>query len=397
MTKLKKINLLLVSLACCSVFIFAACSKNSNQNSVQAKQEVSAVSPVLMELPFTKELNGKVVSLAQVDIVARVNGFIEKINFRNGDIVNEGATLYMIEQTQYKADVTKAEADVNNYKISVKLAQINYQRQKDLYYNTNNSRSANPTSTNTLSSPPSAFQGGQAASAMDLEEAMSALSSAKANLKNSEANLEVAKANLSYTQINAPYSGKLGISNFSVGSMVGPTSGTLANLTKLNPIEVEFNPDEKLYLSNAMQRQNSDQVKVNLTMSDGNSYPQTGKVVFFDNKVDSSTGTIKLRAEFPNPDYILLPGQYVKVKLQMQLKKDVITIPQRAVMTNQGGEYVYTVNSQNVIESRIITTSGTIGQDFIVAKGLTKDDKVVVSGIQKIRDGDSVTVKSEGK
>ena len=374
MPRNKNINLLLIAFIC-SVIVLSACNKNSVQSSSKSKQEVTIALPVLAEMPFTKELNGTIVASDKVNIVARVSGYLEGKCFKDGQMVTKGQKLFQIEQTQYAADLDKAKADLTEKQAGVVEGKGDYLRHKGLYESPH----------------------GPSVSQREVEKASINFEKATAALLTSQAQLKIATENLSYTEIKAPFDGKTGSSVYSVGTYIGSDSAPLVNIISLNPISVEFYPDEKLFTSNISDSSKKDSVVVNLILPNGNEYEKTGTIDYIDNQIDRATGTIKIKAVFQNPNYILLPGEYVKVILKMPIKMPVLLIPQRAVMTNQGGDYVYIVNKDNIVESKRIKTGNTDGKNIVVLSGLESSYSVVVSGLQKIKDGDSVNVKTEGK
>jgi membrane fusion protein, multidrug efflux system len=321
---------------------------------------------VTKEVPFRKELVGETVAEAEVDMKARVTGFIEKINFNYGSMVKKGQLLYAIEKVQYKAAMEKAKAKLMDQQSILKNALIDYNRQKKLY-------------------------GKNVVSQRNFDQAETSKQTAEANVMYAGAELKIAETNLSYTDITAPITGKIGISKYSFGNLVGTNSGTLVNLIQLDPMLVEFNPDEGLYLSNAPSKKEMDNITIKIKLSDNKIYKHPGKIDYINNKVDPATGTIQFRALFPNPDNYLLPGQYVKVIIEKKVNVPSLIIPQKAVLTSQIGEYVYLVNQANIAEVRRIVTGQTYGENIVVESGLKSGDKIIIKGVQKVKAGQTVS------
>ncbi len=311
-------------------------------------------------VPFKRYLVGQTVAEDTVNLKARVTGYIQKVNFKWGSIVEKGQVLFELEQSQYIAELAKAESNLTKALAIQYNSEKDYKRQKGLYIK-------------------------HAVSEDEYDNAIMTKKTADANVKDAESALKIAKLNISYTNIRAPLTGKIDKPLYSVGNLVSPESGTLATIVKLDPIQVEFNPDEVNYLNVNPTEKMRSETTARIKLSNNKIYKYKGKVVYSDNKIDSTTGTINARASFPNPDYYLLPGQYVNIFPEKKENQTYLVIPQEAVMSGQIGEYVYLVNKDDIVETRTITTGPTDDTDIAVTAGLKAGDIVITKGLQKVR------------
>ncbi|QLH38878.1 MAG: efflux RND transporter periplasmic adaptor subunit [Defluviicoccus sp.] len=227
-----------------------------------------------------------------------------------------------------------------------------------------------------------------------LDRALSDQLQAEATLRKNEAELRQAQIDLGYTRITAPFDGRIGRSTYSPGQWVGPDSGVLATLVKLDPIYVVFNVSERsclTYRQRVEQAMREGQPKPEyiprLKLSNGTDYEHTGRLTFVDNQVDPGTGTIAVRAEFPNPEKLLVPGLFVTVLLEPTESKSALLIPQAAVQEDQGGHFVLVVGADKTVEIRHIETGARIGVQWEVISGLNEGEQVIYEGIQKARPG----------
>lgn len=321
----------------------------------------------------TDEYIGKVNARDTVDIVARVNGYLKKHYFTEGAIVNKGSLLFLIEPDQYQAEVEQANADIENIKASLIKDEKNLKRTKELIDQDFISHSS-------------------------FDQALATRDKTTADLKSKEALLKKSKLNLSYTKIYAPITGKIGSLQVTEGNYVGPNSGVLATIVKLNPIFVTYNipADDftRLRLKFSEEGKSISNHEVDLVLANDTTYSYKGLQNFFDNKVDDSTGTIKMRAEFPNPEGILLPGQLGKVIVYANSSVIKHIIPQAIVLEDSVGKYVYVVDDNKVKVQRI-KTGKQVGKDIIVESGLSRIEKIISSGLQKLRPGMEVKVSTE--
>lgn len=311
---------------------------------------------------------GRVVATDKVDLRARVEGFLERRHFTEGQQVKEGDLLFTIEQGQYQAAVAQAEGGVARAQANLSNAELQLARANELVKNKN---------------IPQATR----------DDRQADRDAAAAQLASDEAALETARLNLSYTEIKAPISGRIGISSFTQGNLVNPASGTLATVVSQDPIYVTFPVTQRELLEVREQAEREGgpgRFKVKLRLPNGKIYDQTGTINFVDVQVDQSTDTVTVRASFPNPQGLLVEGALVGVIVEEAQPQHMLVIPQVAVLIDQAGPYVLVVNDQAKVEQRRIALGVGTGADVAVASGLKQGDKVIVEGLQKVRPGQAV-------
>lgn len=312
----------------------------------------------------------KIESQDTVGLRARVTGFLQERLFDEGDMVQEGQPLFIIEKVNFEAKVREAEANLSRAEAQSINAKSQYERTKTLFKTKDVSEAR-------------------------LDETKAAYDTATATISQMKANLDLAKTDLEYTVIKAPMSGKIGESKFSVGELIGPDSGILATIVKINPIDAVFSVSENEMLSLSKQVRdgtNMDDVKVRFYMSDGHEYPEAGRLSFVDNRLDEAMNTLKVKASFPNPEGQLISGQYGRIILTGNRTVTDLVIPMRAVQRDMLGAFVYVVGPDNVVQKRAIKTGLELSNfDVVVLDGVKAGEKVVVEGFQKIRPNISVT------
>jgi len=313
------------------------------------------------------EMIGQAKAYDEVDLVARVQGFLRKISFKEGTVVSKGQPLFEIEQEQYKAQVQAAEAALMKVQATYGNAETTYARQKKLLES-------------------------DATAKKNYDDANAAFMEAKAAVMQAEAALSNAKLDLSYTSISAPFDGRIGFYTYSEGNLVGPGSKRLANVVKIEPMRVQFNINE-IDLVNLQLDKIKDKAApkesyvVLIQFQDGRIYNQEGNISFADNKVNSSTGTILVEALFPNPDQVVVPGMYVKVILKDKDEKPALLIPKSSVQESQSGRFVLVVGADGKVGQRVIKTGTKNGPSIQVLEGLKEGEMVIVEGLQKVRLG----------
>ncbi len=322
--------------------------------------EVDAVRVELKDIYPKSSFVAKIEAQDKVGLRARVQGFLQERLFKEGDIVKKGQPLFVIEPVNFEATVREAEANVAKAKAAVKNTKAQYERAKTLYKTKDVSESK-----------------------LDTEEA--AYASAQASLGQAEAKLDLAKKDLEYTTITAPMDGKIGESVYSVGELIGPSSGVLAEVVAVNPIDAVFSVSENEMLLLQKNFKQADSIKVQFITSDGLVYPELGKINFVDVTLDEAMNTLKIKASFPNPDNKLISGQYGRVTLESQTPVKEIVIPMKAVQQDMLGTYVYVINSENRIEKRDVTRGSELeGFNVVITSGLQSGEIIVTEGFQKI-------------
>ena len=319
----------------------------------------------------TFEAPGRVVSKYRVDVLARISGYLTKSYFKEGDYVAQGQTLFQIEPTEYDNAAKMAQANVANLKAQLTYAEKQLARAQELV-------------------------GKDYIAKSQYDQMLSQRDALKAQLSSAEASYSDAQRILGYTMVKSPVNGRVGIINVTLGNYVTPSTGALTTINSTNPIYVTFPLDSSDYalLANSDGEFNSNR-KVELFMPSGEKYNIEGVQDFQDNKVDQSTGTITMRATFENENNILIPGEFLTVKLYANKPANIPVVPQTAVQENQAGKYVYVIDEKELPQLTYIKTNGQDGAYWIVEDGLKKGDKIVTDGLQKVIPGRPITIISE--
>lgn len=313
----------------------------------------------------SEDFTGRVKAINKVDLRARVTGFLQQRKFTEGQDVKEGDLLFVIEKASYQADVDQQRAAIAKAQANVTNATQQLARAKDLVRNQNIAQSTVDT--------------------RQAEEGQ-----AKAELLAAQAALRSAEINLGYTDITAPIAGRIGQANFTVGNLVSPDSGVLATIVSQDPIYITF-PVAQRIITDFQQRQAASGDKsppiVRIRLPNGQMYKYPGKIDFLDVQVATSTDTLTVRAEIPNPDRILVDGQSVGVIAEADKPQLAVVIPQAAIQVDQGGRFVLLVDKDNKIEVRRIKATPRRDATAVVEEGLQEGEMVVVEGVLKVRPG----------
>lgn len=355
--------------------LMTGCSDSPQQTQGQPGQPAPTVSVISVETqPFSASVDfiGRTKAFSLVDLRARVTGFLAAQFFAEGRDVKRGEQLYQIDTAEFDAAVAAASAGLERAQAALTAAEQTYNRSKTL-------------------------AGRGAISEASLDEAIAALSKAKADVAAAEAELQTAELNLSYTTITSPLDGRIGSSVVTPGNLIGPDTGILATVVALDPIRVVFSVSEQVHIRVQQNRRDGKEQEMvpRIRLANNDIYEHPGEFRFIDNQIDPSTGTVSVHVDFPNPDEILLPGQFVTVMLSPKELQQEILIPQASVQLNQAGPFVLLVDKDGKVEVRPIKTGERSGTQIVVAEGLTVGETVIVSGIQKVRPGAAVTVRSD--
>ncbi len=332
--------------------------------------EVSIVTIEPQRVVMTTELPGRLEATRVAQVRARVSGIVQKRVFREGSDVRAGDVLFRIDPAPYQATYNSAQASLARAEANLAQTSLKAQRYKPLV------------ETNAISK-------------QEYDEAVTAQKQAVADVAAAKAALETARLNLGYATVNAPISGRIGRALVTEGALVGQGEATpLAVIQQIDPIYVNLtqSASEVLQLRRAMasgqlQRAGKGEAKVTLVTEDGQPYPHAGKLLFSDLTVDESSGAITLRAEFPNPERMLLPGLYVRARLEQAETENAILVPQQAVQRSPSGASVMVVGADGKVAAQPVTTKGTQGNAWVIGEGLKAGDRVIVEGIQKVKPG----------
>lgn len=349
----------------------AACGE-SNRYAAPPPPKVTVATPVEQEVTRYFHATGNAAAVNSVDLVARVQGFVQEISYKDGDAVKKGAPLFTIEPEPYRLKLAAAQAAEAGAAATLRQAEAEYKRQSDL-------------------------AGKQFASQSVLDQAQATRDSAQANLQQAQSNTQQAEINLGYTSVTAPFDGVVTARQVSLGQLVGANSATvLATIVQIDPIYVNFTASERDVLQARANlartgRTTADlmgtTVEVGLQTEDG--YPHQGKLDYVAPTVDPSTGTLAARATLPNANRTLLPGYFVRIRIAYEHQPGLL-VPDVALGSDQGGRYLLVVNHDDVVEQRRIEPGQVIGELRVIDKGLAKDDRVIVGGIMRAIPGQKV-------
>lgn len=370
MSKKKKVVPVVIALTLSGSLALSACDNKQAHQQVAHSPAVNVVTLKTEALPVSTELPGRTSAFRVAEVRPQVSGIILTRNFTEGSDVRAGSSLYQIDSASYQAAYDSAKGDLAKARASANIARLTLARYQKLI--------------NT-----------QYISKQDFDNAEAQLQQADAAVQAASAAVQSGKINLDYTQVKAPISGRIGKSNVTEGALVqNGQPAALTTITQLDPVYVDVSQSSSDFLrlkqeiTSGKLKQENGKVKVELIISNNQPYPHTGTLEFSDVTVDPTTGSITLRALFPNPDHLLLPGMFVRAKLDEGINPDVILVPQQSVSRNQRGDAsVMLVDKDNKVHEQKITVTQAIGDKWLVNDGLKAGDRVVISGLQKIRPG----------
>lgn len=337
--------------------------------------EVGFVVLKAQSVPRYAQLSGRVVAHATAEIRPQIDGIIESIDFREGRKVAAGDILFKVRDAKFSAAYAAAAASLSRAQATEQSAQATFGRNERL-------------------------QSQSAVSQQVLDEAKAALLQAKADVESAKASLETARIDLDNTTIKAPIDGIIGTASVSVGSLVTQNqTDALATIRQIDPVNVDLVDTSANLLrirqdveAGRLGREGEGAPSVKLTLENGADYATAGTISLATVNVSESTGTFTLRASFPNPERILLPGMFVRASVDLGSMPNAFLVPQRAVQRDGAGEPIaYVVSADNTVAQRTLSTGGTSGNDWIVTDGLKEGDRLIVDGFQKISAGAGVT------
>lgn len=358
---------------CLSFFLFS-CSEEKKEKAPPLPQEVSIIETKAQDVPLFLEFVGQTAGLKDIAIRARVEGFLEGIHFQEGSTVEKGKLLYTLESQPFEEKVAARMSGVAEVKTMLAKTKGDLGRIRPLAES-------------------------RAVSKSDLDAAVAAYEATLSSLEAAKATLRAAEIELSYTKIKSPLDGIIGRTQAKVGDFVGknPNPVILNTVSQVDTILVSFFITETQYLAiarslaEALAKEHDElEADFELILIDGSVFEHKGRPDFVDREVDSSTGAILVQASFPNPELLLRPGQFAKVRIKARVAKDAILIPQRCVMEIQGLHNVFVVNAENIIETRDIKVGSKVGSLWLITEGLKPGEKVIFEGLQKVKDGAAV-------
>lgn len=367
-----KIKPLILSMALASSL--AACGQGEQQTQAPPPPEVTSLVVKKADVPRVFEYVGQVSGFRDVEVRARVGGIVMKRLYEEGRHVKQGDPLFLIDQEPMRASFDQAKAALAVEEARLQRARQEFARIRPLAAE-------------------------RAVSQKDYDDAVASLESAQASAAVARARLREAQINMNYTKVTAPISGMTSKEVVSEGSLVGAgQNGLLTVISQVDPVYVNFSMADNDALLMRRMIQNGqlimpkgDALDVELRLADGTFFKNIGRMSFTDNLIDPTTGTLRARAQFDNPEGELLPGQFVRVFMKGAVQKNTLLVPQRAVMSTAQGMMVMTINKQNIVEPRPVKIGQEIGRDFVIEEGLKGGENIIVDGIMKARPGSPVT------
>jgi membrane fusion protein (multidrug efflux system) len=340
--------------------------------------EVPVIDLTPRTAPIVREWVGATFGAADVQVRARVTGVVEQMHFTEGSLVKEGALLYSIDANELDQRVAAARAELAEAETRLAKAEADLARYRPL-------------------------AAMDAVSQRDLEEAVANEGAARGAVDAARAGLSVAQINRGYAEVRAPIAGYIGLSEARVGDLVGPASKSLLNtISRIDPIRVRFGISEREYLNFARQSGTPRTTELpqtpplELILADGTVHPYPGRVLTIQRQVEATTGSLTIEAEFPNPTLLIRPGQFGRVRAEVEEREGAILVPQRAVRELQGQYQALVLAADDTVEVRGITVGPRIGSDWLVESGLKAGDRLVLAGTQRLRGGMKVVPKPAG-
>nr|WP_245549532.1 MULTISPECIES: efflux RND transporter periplasmic adaptor subunit [Methylomicrobium] len=334
---------------------------------------VKIAQPVSRAVTEWDEYTGRLEAVEAVEVRARVSGYLDKVNFKDGEKVRKGDLLFVIDPRPFKAQLDYAKAELERVKSRKELAQNDLDRAERLFKV-------------------------KAISKEEYDARQKGLREASAVVASAAANVETARLNLEYTQIRAPIDGRISRELITVGNLVKTDDTLLTTIVSTNPVYVYVDADERAVLKYRRQKNGGtaaaiDGTPVELALADENDFPHRGVLDYIAPREDTATGTITLRGVFPNDDDFLRPGFFARLRVRLGEPYPALLIPDQAIGTDQANRFVWAVKPNNEVEYRTVELGAHIGQSYVIRKGLKPDEWIVIEGLQKIRPG--ITVNPE--
>lgn len=358
-----------------SSLVLSGCQDKETQVKLKRIPDVSYIEVTTTRHAINSEMQGRVTASRVAQVRPQISGIVQKRFFNEGSFVKKGQLLYQIDPATFQAAFNEAKANLNSAKASLETARLKDKRYRNLL-------------------------GQQGISQQDADDARATFLEAQANIEKFQAALESAAINLEFSQIKATITGHIGLSHVTEGALV--TAGQtqpLAIIRTLNPIYVDMQKSsaDVLKLHQLMHTHNTQSgikagtSEVTLTLENGSTYSQSGKLITQELSVDPATGSVTLRAEFDNTNTVLLPGMFVRASVNDAIDEKAILVPQQGIYHNANGSaYAYVINSDNIIEKRAVETLAAVNDQWLIGSGLATGDKVLVEGTVKVRPGSEV-------
>lgn len=354
-------NLFALAVLLSALLLVAGCEK---KQAAPPLQQVEVADAIQQDVPVTQEWVGTLQGSVNADIRPKVEGYILKQLYLEGSLVKQGQPLFQIDPRQFKASLDSAKGNLSRNQAALDNANIKAERYAPLAKSL-------------------------AISQQELDDALSDQRQCQANVETAQAQLEQAQLNLNWTTVTSPIAGIAGTVQIQVGSLVNGQS-VLTTVSTVDPIRVTFGLSEEQYLgymAAGEKRRDAVDNRLEIILSDATVYPHPGKVIIINRQVDVKTGTITAIGEFPNPDNLLRPGQYAKVRVIATIKRGAVLVPQSAVKELQGDDQVAVVGPDGTVEMRSVTPAERVGTLWVIDKGLKPGEKVVVGGLQLVKSG----------
>jgi membrane fusion protein, multidrug efflux system len=367
----QRVECFAVVVLCCDASFLSACSKPGKGEISFGPPEVLVTEVLQQDVPVVREWIGSLDGSVNADIRARVSGYLISQDYKEGRLVKTGDLLFQIDPTTYEAALEQAKAGLAQAKANQLQTDQAEQRMRELFAQ-------------------------KVESAQNRDNAIQQNDAAKAAVKAQEAAVRQAEINLEFTRLKAPVTGIAGIANPGIGDLVSPSDAQpLTTISTVDPIKAYFQVSEQDYLKaqENMERDSTGKIlapPVQMILADGALYAEKGKFSAVDRQVDAQTGTIRLAALFPNPQNILRPGQFVRVRVTVRTRRGALVVPQRAVNQLQTSYEVAVVGADNRAEVRSVKVGEFFGSLWVIEDGLKPGERVVVEGLQKVRDGQLV-------
>lgn len=353
-------------LACILGLCLTAGCGSGQKDSASTVQPVKAMKVLKQDTPLTYDYAAQVKGVDEVAVQAKISGLVVEKYVKGGDVVEKGQPLFRIDSRQYESALSSARGEKVKAEVNLRNARRQLERDRKLY-------------------------AAQAISQKEMEDQEDDVNSYEAEVETKKADMEKAQENLNDSMVYAPLSGRLSVDDAAVGTYATAGGTKLVTIGSLDPVYVEFNVSESDYLDNIAGDGSADGSHLTITLGNGKSYPQEGKIVQADRSMDTGAGTLTIKSLFDNPDHTLLPGMYARVKFIGKTVPNALLVPQRAVQQLLNQSYVMTVGSDGTAVSKNVTLGQKVGSYYIIKSGVDENDEVIVGGLTNLKDGAAIS------